>query len=769
MKRPILPRRWPSFPKWPWAGPKAGAFLRFGTVLSKAWRGIFEGFALLWVGARWRRFAKGYRPAPPRARRRRTFYEPFVHNLFTGLRLVSIGLLLFIGRISRWRFLSLRQIGLPALLWRITAPLKRLGSALSSEGATFWGLGLLAALVRFVELESIPLGSEGAYALSQAEALLRSFPWAPTYLPDRAPFLVVLLMAPVALNRDPRAAAAFLLALNVGALALLIGAVRRYWGRRLAVCVGLLGAALPWPVWAARTLAPEGLLLTLAFLMFAALIAGVEGRNPWSWAAAPCVAGIAFLVTPWGGALPLILLGTLSFYWRRVRWGRLALGCFLLGLTIGPYLYTLGIHGKLGSFWAVPGDKSIPFEEGISPFMALLGGEQALVREVSEGVYGLWGASLILAVWGAFYAWSHWESSQPLGLYLVSAIWNFVILFIAVVTPVPLAPYTALALLLPGAVVGIAMVLDWLAFLVREGSFRRRALAWLRPLPWTIGLLLTIWGLYALGLAYTAIRQGRTAADGKPMYAWREAQRAVLQEANVAQADQIWVVEEAAPAPWLEETLPLRYLLREKKGVITLYQTPGAVLWPAERPGAYLYAAKTPWVERLTSYLGEHTLKTVWVGNAPLYLSTLPSRTAEEMLALIPNRVLSSFDAGVHLVGYAWPQPHAGKAAAIATYWTFWNTPPAESSFSHRLVLTLADAQGRPIVQTEGFGLEAHDWQEGLLLEQWHLLDLKNVPAGAYFLILRLERDSGAPCLYIDEAGTPLGSGLVLGPVVVLP
>ncbi|MBC7316544.1 MAG: hypothetical protein H5T70_09025 [Chloroflexi bacterium] len=56
-----------------------------------------------------------------------------------------------------------------------------------------------------------------------------------------------------------------------------------------------------------------------------------------------------------------------------------------------------------------------------------------------------------------------------------------------------------------------------------------------------------------------------------------------------------------------------------------------------------------------------------------------------------------------------------------------------------------------------------------MLLEQWHLLDLNAVPPGAYALVVRLERGDGTSCLYVSETGTPLGSGVALGPVTVLP
>jgi len=139
------------------------------------------------------------------------------------------------------------------------------------------------------------------------------------------------------------------------------------------------------------------------------------------------------------------------------------------------------------------------------------------------------------------------------------------------------------------------------------------------------------------------------------------------------------------------------------------------------------------------------------------------------MLALIPKRTAYSFDAGAHLVGYQWPQAHSGEIIALATYWTFWDIPPREQALSHRLILSLTDAQGHSFAQTEGLGLEARDWQEGLLLEQWHLLDLTAVPPGAYALVVRLARGDGTPCLYVSETGTPLGSGVALGPVTVLP
>ncbi len=743
------------------------AFKRSRGALTAAQEAASQAFALLIAG--WRALCL-LGPRWPRRHPARAAGEGvgrrFARTLSTACRALLIGLLLGALRVSRLR---IPKAPWPPICRRIGARLGRLGRGLfARDRGIFGGLLLLAGLMRFMEMDAIPFGPGEAYPLAQAETLLRSL--GSSGLPERAPLLAILLAIPVALNRDPRWAAGFVALLNVGALALFYAALRRYWGRRLAALVGLLVAVLPWAVLPARSLAPEGFLLPLGLVVFSVLLSGIEGRNPWAWAAAPLAAGLAFFASPWGLTLVFILAVAILFYWRRVRWGYVALGCALLALAAGPYLDSLlRAKGNLAGLWASSPAPNAPLLEGLSPFMALLAQRDALLEGVGYFIYGLWGASLVLSVWGTFYAWSHWQAGQPISRYLLSAIWNGAILLAVALKPMPLAPRELAALLVPGSAVGVALILDLSALLPRgrHAQRRSRAAVWLGLIPWVVCLALVLWGVYAVGLIEASATEGYLAGYGKTYYAWREAREAVLREARTAQGDQVWIVEVAAPAPWEAQGQPLRYLLGQEMGAATLYQKPGAILLPAERPGVYVRFGEAPWLERLIAYLGEGTSLPRPQGD--LLVNILPARRAEEMLALIPERTLYSFDAGLHLVGYQWPEAHSGEIIALATYWAFWDIPPREQAFAHRLVLTLADAQGRPLAQSEGLGLEAHDWQEGLLLEQWHLLDLAGVPPGAYALVVRLERSDGTLCLYVSETGTPLGSGVALGPVTVLP
>lgn len=772
MKRLLTNIPWPRRPNL--LGVRSEIKRIFGYLshgLSAAQRGASQGLALLGACAR---FAFSPRPrSPQRFERRWSIQMAFRHlgyAAFMASWALIKGLLLFAARMRRVRIPRLRR---PTLSFRIRVPFGRFFSRLlMGDGVILGGLLVLAGLPRLMELDSIPFGPTEAYILSQAEMLVRSFALA--NLPDKAPLLAIFLAIPVAINRDPRWAAAFIALLHIGAIALFYTVLRRYWGRRLAILVGLLLATLPWAISPARSLAPEGLLLPLALLVLSALLSGIEGHNPWAWVVAPFAAGLAFFASPWGLVLPVILVVTALFYWRRIRWGYVALGCVLLAMAVGPYFDSLmRTKGSLASLWSLSSGESIPLEEGLSPFMALLAQEHALLESLGYLIYVLWGASLVLSAWGAFYVWSHWQVGQPISRYLVSAIWNGAMLLLAMLKPIPLVPREMAALFVPGGVLGLALVLDLSALFpqVRRAVRRWRWAAWMRFAPWAVCLLFVLWGLYAIGLVDIAAMEGHPVGSSKTYRAWRGVQEALLREARVAQGDQVWIVEPASSAPWEAEGQPLRYLLSQEMGVATLHQKPGAVLLPAERPGIYALFGEAPWVERLIAYFGQSAASKM-LGTpedpGPL-LSVLPGRTAEEMLALIPKRTAYSFDAGAHLVGYQWPQAHSGEIIALATYWTFWDIPPREQALSHRLILSLTDAQGHSFAQTEGLGLEARDWQEGLLLEQWHLLDLTAVPPGAYALVVRLARGDGTPCLYVSETGTPLGSGVALGPVTVLP
>jgi len=288
-----------------------------------------------------------------------------------------------------------------------------------------------------------------------------------------------------------------------------------------------------------------------------------------------------------------------------------------------------------------------------------------------------------------------------------------------------------------------------------------------------IGLLLAIlWTIYSTLYFYGfAGRHDIREGYGVPYRFWRQTAHLVERQATASQADQVWVIVRGSSASEEDAGQVLRYILPSQIRPIFVRQTGSnmALLLPAERPGLYLFLDDMPPIRDAVQQLGGHTIGQVSLSSdayhADLWLA--PARSAKEILAAVALRSDQALDAGLYLIGYTWPPTKATKGElALSSYWTFQDVPPTERSFQHRVRLLLYASDGTPLAQSEGFGLDESDWQEGLVLEQRYrsTLPTGQLPQGI-LIHVQVERQDGYRHRVRSEGGTIGEEGLTTGPL----
>lgn len=704
---------------------------------------------------------------------------------------------------------KMKQPPLAALHWpyvpeprEIVAWLARLPARIRSYGARRdvqlgSGLALFGALLRMAQPGLAPLGAESLGYLAQAEQILAILqgqtPWAAVTATASPPsWFSLVLTLPLVLSHDPRWVMASLSLANVLAVALVFGVGRRFFGLRRATLAGFLLASAPWAVTMARRLAPEALLIPLSAAILASLYSAVRGGNRWGWALAYLLTGLTVLISPEAWPLVYALLTASALFWRRIRWPYAALGIIVFLLMATHHLYNLASHHPQGlaAVWLTQGREGaeamraalgqagslhagLGLERLASPSAALFGLSGAPLALAGRFLWLLWALSLPGVFWLALRTWSRWRDGQDAGKHLLVAVWNLVPLVAWMVRGrFPEAPHQ-MAFLLPGGALAMAIVANGLLEAPGRLRWRRyRAAMWAYPAMWLLMALAGFWNVYATAyLSRFVAERDVHLGYGTPYRYWEQTVRSIWRALTVSNADQVWIVSGGDLQRHAEEATVLPYLLEGSVESVVIWQRQGAVLLPAERPAVYVLSGAGPWAEGLTAFLGGQDVGAVlWPGGqGETRIRILGARSAEEMLALAPVRVLRSFDAGLHLVGYEWPAAaRAGDTAVVGTYWAYWGVPEAETGRIHRLTLALVDATGREATRTEGLAIAAQDWQEGLLLRQWHLLDLAQVQPGDYALVIALDREGGPRSLHVDEQGRPLGSATALGPVTVV-
>ncbi|MBN1402478.1 MAG: glycosyltransferase family 39 protein [Anaerolineae bacterium] len=690
--------------------------------------------------------------------------------------------------------------------WEIVAWLRRARAALRRHftqptNQLFWGLLLVAALLRLAYLDLIPLASSQLQHLLQALQIVQGgpLPGAGPSTPAgiaRPPALGYLLSLPLLFGRDPRLAVVVTIAVHLGALAAIFLIARRHLGLRVAFVATALLACNPWAVLAARSISEGAVLLPAAICVLVGLNLALSDRRPWGWVLACIAAGL--MVNTSLTALPVIavILILALLYRRRTGWLHLALGLALIALISVPYASQQNLSrfaDVRAALRAVGADLAHP-NATLQAFRAAAwlhsgGGIESLTAPSTQdfessrllGRIGQLGAvtffiALPTILWLALSRWSKWRSGQDTAPYLIPCVWLLIVLIGMPALPEDLAASPFIGVL-PVGLLSMALVLDRLYALPDSAALRARW--WSQFLKLGLVLLFFIflvWQIFSLlHLLSFVSHHDVSAGYSMPFRYWRRTANLVRREAREGDIPELWMLADgSSPTTELAPQI-LAYLLEDELETVLLgHDGSQGLLLPAGRPGVYLVSDPSSLAAGVVRQLGAQRRGVVLFpdGTTTLSVHVVEAREVESLLELIPQRGLWGLDSGLRLVGYDWPpSARPGEAADLATYWTFLDVPSEDQEGTHRVFTRLIDVQGRPVAQCEAFALPEAHWMPGLLLKQWCTLQLPaNMPPGEYALLVGSVRlDEGVRNRYVDAHGRALGEAIPLGPVVVNP
>ena len=193
-------------------------------------------------------------------------------------------------------------------------------------------------------------------------------------------------------------------------------------------------------------------------------------------------------------------------------------------------------------------------------------------------------------------------------------------------------------------------------------------------------------------------------------------------------------------------------------------QEPAALLLSHDRPSLYLWAIEDPGTEALLDKVGE----LIWQqplgeGHAAASLYRLPpAETADLGIPLVRLSPEPVFDAGMALIGYAFPESaHAGDEIEVTLLWRVLD-PSTEvrqrdfTAFNH-----VVDASGERVAQVDGLALLSRDWWPGDVLVQRYKIAAPNPGTYNWRVGLYSRADGGRA-----QVSTG-GDSVDLGPLIV--
>ncbi len=601
-----------------------------------------------------------------------------------------------------------------------------------------------------------------------------------TTLGIQRPALDVYLMAlPLRLGGGHIEAAVWgLSALGVIAVALTYALGRRIGGSRVGLGAALFMAANPWLIgydrklWAHIQAAFSVLLLLLAWEVIVRrrgraafwfpVVAALQGLSHvlaavqvLSWLAAFAVAPRRWLrrQTAWGALLGIGLLA--PYGWALARWwltqphdvaaavaaAQPKGAALLAALRDAVYLFTgAGINSLLG----LPVDHSLWWRLAYAlhgPALLMLAA--GLVRTVLWARRGehILTARLLLAWTGG-----------PVLLFLTG--------------PVRVWPqYWTVLLPLPGLY--LALGLDGLAAGGARWAGRIGRGAAVNRAIWSgaLATLALVWSLSHVAVLAGVAAGAGGATFGVPLARWRGtlavtqdwAARLGTQEVRVAVdgIDPGYDNEPAAVAllignpPWARFVAP---------------QTPASLLLAQDRPSLYLWAIQDPGTEALLDRAGT----VVWEaplgeGHAPARLYRLPA-AADADLGLAVTRLdpAPTFDAGIALLGYAFPADIKPEAEAVVTLiWRVLEPPAAVRQRDFTAFNHVVTGSGEKVAQVDGLALLSRDWWPGDVLVQRYAIVVLKPGAYTWRVGLYSRTDGGRAQLLTG------GDAVDLGPLLV--
>ena len=589
---------------------------------------------------------------------------------------------------------------------------------------------------------------------------------------------VYLLALPLALiGRHVEAAVWALAALGVIAVALTYALGKRVGGAAVGLVAALFMAANPWLVaydrklWAHIQVAFSVLLLMLAWDV-------VVRRRAWAAFWFPVVAALQVLAHVLAVVQALSWLGALLAaprrWWRRET----ALGLLAGAGLLVPYVWALATRWAARSA-ALP-DLSTPLSSASVSTLGVLRGawQQAFYLFTGSGISSLAGltaasslawrmlALTAIPVAGLIgvgilrtVSWAR-GGSRTRGARLLLA-WTIGPVVALSLGLVPVAPqYWTVLLPLPALylALGLTGIGAWLA---RRASPR---VIWAGAATFCCVVVL-VWAA-SYGALLAAVAGGAGArAFGVPLARWQSvlastrgwAERLGTQEVRVAVrgVDPGYEGEPGAVAlligspPWARFVAP---------------EDPPALLLSQDHPSLYLWAIQDAETEALLDRVGELVEEySLGAGHASARLYELPPAGAADLgiplVRLAPEPV---FDAGMALVGYAFPEPlRAGEEAVVTLVWRVLD-PSTEvrqrdfTAFNH-----VIDAAGARVAQVDGLALLSRDWWPGDVLVQRYKIVMPAPGAYEWRVGLYSRADEGR-----SQISTG-GDSVDLGPLIV--
>jgi hypothetical protein len=193
-------------------------------------------------------------------------------------------------------------------------------------------------------------------------------------------------------------------------------------------------------------------------------------------------------------------------------------------------------------------------------------------------------------------------------------------------------------------------------------------------------------------------------------------------------------------------------------------QQPAALLLSHERSSLYLWTIDDKETETLLDRVGEQVWQqSLGSGRADARLYHLPPATSADLgIPLTPLSPEPVFDAGMALMGYAFPETfQAGEEAVITLVWRVLDPLPEVrqrdfTAFNH--VVTGSDAL---VAQVDGLALLSRDWWPGDVLVQRYRIVVPEPGAYTWRVGLYSRSDGGRAQV------TTGGDHVDLGPLIV--
>jgi hypothetical protein len=589
---------------------------------------------------------------------------------------------------------------------------------------------------------------------------------------------VYLLAVPLALlGKHIEAAVWGLAALGVIAVALTYVLGRRVGGPVVGLMAALFMAANPWLVaydrklWAHIQVAFSVLLLILAWDL-------VVRRRRWAAFWFPVVAVLQVL------AHVLALLQALSwlgaFFVAPRRWWRRETGLGVLagaGLMI-PYAWALAnrwlARGAATATLApnIPGSAPSGLDTlrgaWLQAFYLFTGAGTSSLAGLTARSSVAWRATEFLAILVALLIgtglvrtvlWAR-GGSRTLGARLLLA-WTAgpVVALSLGALPVAAQYWTVL---LPLPALYLALGLEgggtWLARRVssRAVAAGMAAVACVVALCWV--------GSY--GALLRAVDAGAGArAFGVPLARWQQVLTATRESAARLGTQEVRVAVAGVDPGYDSEPAAVAMLLGSPPWArFVAPQEPAALLLSHDRPSLHLWAIEDPGTEALLGKVGE----LIWQqplgeGHAAASLYRLPPAGSADLgIPLVELSPEPVFDAGMALVGYAFPESaRAGDEIEVTLLWRVLD-PPAEvrqrdfTAFNH-----VVDANGERVAQVDGLALLSRDWWPGDVLVQRYRIAAPNPGTYNWRVGLYSRADGGRA-----QVSTG-GDSVDLGPLIV--